>query len=415
MSNSKRICICGRDRGKEPVVITITTCSGKHGIKTEGPVNRISPRSTSLSLPVSEQQAGDPRHGKGHQNDQQNLDASESEKDYHNGKSSDSSQEPQGDSGEDSILPIIIEEPRSEALNSEKEIYQDATVEKLVEPETGIEGYPNETKEPTAVVNTNDQSLTVFYKDYEPQEASEDIEYSQKSPETTSTKEKAATVFLMTETAVNTLPFLDRFFWPKDKTKSFNSDPKQGNSDCCLDLLLYERHTFNCRHKLKLVNMENSFSDGNYIVTNSGRITLPTDAAVLVEFSRSGIIKSCTFENGNSNIEKNRYKMIMKTIQTYFKSNHFLNENGMVKQQKYIADSADKNVEELFVRKYSNDCALQTGHSYLLNLKSAKWYDGFLMCLGLKREGDIQEAAYCRDELLANTDSSDLVTRYLRI
>lgn len=43
----RRICVCGRQRSKEPVIITITTCKNNHGITTEGAtvcVTSVSPQ-----------------------------------------------------------------------------------------------------------------------------------------------------------------------------------------------------------------------------------------------------------------------------------------------------------------------------------------------------------------------------------
>lgn len=52
----RRICVCGRQRSKEPVIITITTCKNNHGITTDGAtvcVTSVSPQpESSTDQPV---------------------------------------------------------------------------------------------------------------------------------------------------------------------------------------------------------------------------------------------------------------------------------------------------------------------------------------------------------------------------
>lgn len=57
---------------------------------------------------------------------------------------------------------------------------------------------------------------------------------------------------MLTETAVNTIPFLDNLFWSKNATKSMPnlSDDQvqlEDNNKCTIELLVFEKHSKECR------------------------------------------------------------------------------------------------------------------------------------------------------------------------
>jgi len=113
-----------------------------------------------------------------------------------------------------------------------------------------------------------------------------------------------------------------------------------------------------------------------------------------------------------------RYKSILEILKTYF-NNKQIYDNLSTKAappfkqlQKYLTPPSDDECGAVIAT--TNDQSLQVGSTHISN-KVSRWYDGFLMCIGLKAGESLYDVKGSKENLELRKESSSLMTKYLRI
>ncbi|CAG9765696.1 unnamed protein product [Ceutorhynchus assimilis] len=149
-----------------------------------------------------------------------------------------------------------------------------------------------------------------------PPESVADVQESQnKQPEDTTDEptEEAdensnnVNIMMLTETAVNTMPFLEKLFRFRQghgskSMPSFDEEQKDENSDCTMEIFMFEKHVKDCRRIKMLKTLdENSFHDGDSWVGSIGRFSFPTcrDEFHSNESSRTTLESDESHNNGS--------------------------------------------------------------------------------------------------------------------
>lgn len=174
------------------------------------------------------------------------------------------------------------------------------------------------------------------------------------------------------------------------------------------------------RHNLANFSSERCIFDGESIITNCGRIDIPDKTT----FSESRIKKlakakaSKICQNQDHPSSPGRYKSILEILKTYFK-NKQIYDNLSTKSaspfkqlQKYLTPPSDDECGAVIPT--TNDQSLQVGSTHISN-KVSRWYDGFLMCIGLKAGESLYDVKGSKENLELRKESSSLMAKYLRI
>lgn len=159
-------------------------------------------------------------------------------------------------------------------------------------------------------------------------------------------------------------------------------------------------------------NNEEAFYDGDSFFEGIGRLSFPTCSD---EINKDDLTDYLRTGDHKTNVEKRMhlYNKIFKTVEYHLKSKQFY-ENPDINFQKYItlAKNSD-SVGEFYLKKVTTDRSVQFDSNNVSD--TPKWYDVFLMCLGLKSQ-NICDIDDINKELTARTtESSRLVTKYLKV
>ncbi|CAG9765697.1 unnamed protein product [Ceutorhynchus assimilis] len=307
-----------------------------------------------------------------------------------------------------------------------------------------IESTPQD--EASIYVPANEELLDETQKYETPPESITDVEEPQnEQPQNTIVDEPTeeadenpndVNIMMVTETAVNTMPFLDNMFkfrqgYGSKSMPSFDIERKDENSDCTVEIFIFEKHVKDCRRTkmLEIIN-DNSFHDGDSWIENIGRISFPTGGDEFRSNQSSRItLTSEDSQNNRSDSAKNltHYEKVLKMLEVYLRNrqyNEALNNRGPFDIQFKKNTTMDNKestksiVEELHDNTVKTDKSAQFGgvHTVVREreaIRPKKWYDGFLVCFGIRSPKDVHDIEDLDNQL--RRESSFLMTRYLRI
>lgn len=175
------------------------------------------------------------------------------------------------------------------------------------------------------------------------------------------------------------------------------------------------------RHNLADLNSDRCIFDGESLITNCGRIDIPNET-IFSETRIKKLAKAKASKIRHNNQEHpstpTRYKSMLEILKTYFK-NKQIYDNSNTKSaspfkqlQKYLTPPSDDECAAIITT--TNDQSLQVGSTHISN-KVSRWYDGFLMCIGLKAGESLYDVKGSKENLELQKESSSLMTKYLRI
>ncbi|XP_050295559.1 uncharacterized protein LOC126735572 [Anthonomus grandis grandis] len=400
MSNSRRICVCGRERGKQPVVITITTCRKNHQPNGDG----------SLCISSNPQATSSPIQIGGQPNVTNHTQKSET------GTQEDSSNRVENQSKDISDV--------NSSLPPNDSSYETANASSTQPAETATES----TLTPDHLNNTD----PTLYK------TAETSSHDTKKVNTTTTMFATITEFNMSNTGINTTPFLDNLFWKKSTTNIHSileNRPKIHQNECQLEILVFEKHPINCRHQLSEKD-QNVFYDGNFVFESIGRISFPipaTEDNVVYRKSTQSLgeyLKADDHLKVNPNISAKRKMELFENIENYVKNKQ--NQENVCKKlpevdpvlEKYIAihrdvvskSSSMTNTDEIYFKKDTTERGVQFRSSIYKMLKQTRWYNNFLLCFGIKSDDNLyQRQDFPKHEVQLKNSSTYIISKYLRV
>ncbi|KAH1007789.1 hypothetical protein HUJ04_004983 [Dendroctonus ponderosae] len=184
-------------------------------------------------------------------------------------------------------------------------------------------------------------------------------------------------IIMRTETAMNTvMPNFDRLFW-----------------DIILPISKSRRLVERAKAEIAHTKISLASKEANYNCTST--ILAERNVKNLEDLLRS--IEYCT-----ENQQVGQY----------------LNEQDILNLEKYkdtCEQTSSSHMCEMYSQIITSEQGLQVGTSYIFNRKNTKWYEGLLICFGIKASDSVYDIGNLNDDLVVNNKSSYIVTKYLRI
>ncbi|XP_030745194.1 myb-like protein X [Sitophilus oryzae] len=243
------------------------------------------------------------------------------------------------------------------------------------------------------------------------------------------------TVMHMTNIAINTKPFFDSIFLTKDKY------PKSTENECeaCMvDILVLGKHVKGCKYCLPRPKLDCSFNDGNATFKTIGTISFPTNCSDIAPDPTNARL-SCIFNGPESKYTEldNYYWTLFRKLEGHIKTDILLdklnkNNNGLYEEYKQNKNILENNsnqdrMEQLEENSphcsFAVDSPMQVQTVKMTTSRSVqivpigsktktRWYNLLLACFGTKNDN---ESTYHKIEDKYSTLSTCELSKYLKI